>query len=139
MIILTVQNKFAAAENPIYGDSAMKKSTIGAAGALVGVVNILLGAGGGILAVPILKKCGLTQKQAQANAVAVILPLTLISFIIYIKKQYVNFFDSLWIIPFSVLGGLLGTFVFRKLSSSFLKKCFGVFMIWAGIRMLWKL
>lgn len=139
MIIQTMQNKIAAAENPIYGDLAMKKSMVGAAGALVGVVNILLGAGGGILAVPILKKCGLTQKQAQANAVAVILPLTIISFIIYIKKQYVNFFDSLWIIPFSVLGGLLGTFVFRKLSSSFLKKSFGAFMIWAGVRMLWKL
>ncbi len=110
-----------------------------AGGALVGVINILLGAGGGILAVPILKKSGLTQKQAQANAVAVILPLTIISFIIYIKKEYVNFFDSLWIIPFSVLGGLLGTFIFRKLSSAVLKKAFGAFMIWAGIRMLWKL
>lgn len=117
----------------------MKKSTVGAAGALVGLVNVLLGAGGGILAVPILKKCGLTQKQAQANAVAVILPLTIISFIIYIKKQYVNFFDSLWIIPFAVLGALVGTFVFRKLSSSVLKRIFGVFMIWAGVRMLWKL
>ena len=134
-----MQNKIAAAENPILGDSSMKKSTVGAAGALVGIVNVLLGAGGGILAVPILKKCGLTQKQAQANAVAVILPLTIISFIIYIKKQYVNFFDSLWIIPFAVLGALIGTFVFRKLSSSVLKRIFGVFMIWAGVRMLWKL
>ncbi len=117
----------------------MKKSSIGAAGTLVGIINVLLGAGGGILAVPILKKCGLSQKEAQANAVAVILPLTIISFIIYIKKQYVNFFDSLWIIPFSVLGGILGTFVFKKLSSAVLKKVFGAFMVWAGIRMLWKL
>ncbi len=114
----------------------MKKSMLGAAGALVGIINILLGAGGGILAVPILKKNGLTQKQAQANAVAVILPLTIISFIIYIKKDYVNFFNALWI---SVLGGLIGTFVFRKLSSAVLKRIFGAFMIWAGIRMLWKL
>lgn len=117
----------------------MKKSMLGAAGALVGIINILLGAGGGILAVPILKKNGLTQKQAQANAVAVILPLTIISFIIYIKKDYVNFFNALWIIPFSVFGGLIGTFVFRKLSSAVLKRIFGAFMIWAGIRMLWKL
>ena len=86
-----MQNKIAAAENPILGDSSMKKSTVGAAGALVGIVNVLLGAGGGILAVPILKKCGLTQKQAQANAVAVILPLTIISFIIY-KKAICQFF-----------------------------------------------
>lgn len=118
---------------------SMKKSTVGAAGTLIGIINVLLGAGGGLLAVPILKKCGLTQKQAQANAVAVILPLTIISFIIYTKKQYVNFLDSLWIIPFAVLGGLIGTFVFQKLSSTILKKIFGIFMIWAGLRMLWKL
>lgn len=49
------------------------------------------------------------------------------------------FFNALWIIPFSVLGGLIGTFVFRKLSSAVLKRIFGAFMIWAGIRMLWKL
>lgn len=139
MIIQKRQNKSAAAEKPIHGDISMKKSILGAAGALVGIINILLGAGGGILAVPILKKNGLTQKQAQANAVAVILPLTIISFIIYTKKQYVNFFGALWIIPFSILGGLIGTFVFRKLSSTVLKRIFGAFMIWAGIRMLWKL
>ncbi len=91
----------------------MKKSMLGAAGALVGIINILLGAGGGILAVPILKKNGLTQKQAQANAVAVILPLTIISFIIYIKKDYVNFFNALWI-PYSAdLSELLYSESFR--------------------------
>lgn len=120
-------------------ETAMKKLSLGALGVLVGVVNILLGAGGGILAVPILKKCGLDQKQAQANAVAVILPLTLISFILYAKGQYVHFTANAWILPFSCLGAILGAAIFKKLSPRILKKVFAVFMIWAGVRMLWKL
>lgn len=117
----------------------MKKLNLALLGVLVGVVNMLLGAGGGILAVPILKRCGCDQKQAQANAVAVILPLTIISFIIYTKQAYVNFFNKIWIVPFGVVGAVLGTFVFKKLSSAFLRKAFAVFMIWAGVRMLWNL
>lgn len=115
----------------------MKKYSLALLGVLVGLVNILLGAGGGILAVPILKKCGCTQKQAQANAVAVILPLTVISIIIYAKQQYVNFFDTIWIVPLAVGGAVLGTLVFKKLSSEILRKVFALFMIWAGVRMLW--
>lgn len=117
----------------------MKKFKVGALGVPVGVINILLGAGGGILAVPILKKCGLNQKQAQANAVAVILPLTLVSFMLYAKGQYVHFAENAWILPLSALGAILGAAIFKKLSPRFLKKLFAVFMIWAGVRMLWKL
>lgn len=65
----------------------MKKLGLALLGAAVGTVNVLIGAGGGILAVPILKKSGLDQKEAQANAVAVILPLTAISLIIYAKTN----------------------------------------------------
>lgn len=117
----------------------MKKTYIALLGILVGTVNILLGAGGGILAVPFLKKCGLDQKEAQANAIAVILPLTVVSFIVYALKGYVHFTDSAWILPFSAVGAVLGTIIFKKLSPAFLKKVFAVFMIWAGVRMLWKL
>ncbi|MGN0570781.1 MAG: sulfite exporter TauE/SafE family protein [Candidatus Fimenecus sp.] len=117
----------------------MKKISLTLLGVLVGIINILLGAGGGILAVPILKKCGCDQKQAQANAVAVILPLTIFSFIIYAKQDYVNFFQRIWIVPFAAVGAVLGTLVFRKLSSNTLRKVFAVFMIWAGARMLWNL
>ena len=51
-------------------------------GVAVGLVNGVFGAGGGMLAVPLLKKSGLDQKQSHANAVAVILPITVISAIL---------------------------------------------------------
>ena len=65
----------------------MQTVLLALAGGAVGLVNVLIGAGGGILAVPVLKRTGLDQKQAQANAVAVILPLTALSFIIYAKSD----------------------------------------------------
>lgn len=116
----------------------MKKTSAFLLGIPIGALNILLGAGGGMIAVPALKKCGLNQKQAQANAVAVILPLTIISLIIYTKKEYVNFFDSLWILPFAAGGALLGTVGLEKISAPLLKKIFAGFMIWAGVRMFMK-
>lgn len=61
----------------------MKKAKMFIFGILVGAVNSLLGAGGGMVAVPLLRQSGLTQKQAQASSVAVILPLSLISAGIY--------------------------------------------------------
>lgn len=116
----------------------MKKLGLALLGAAVGTVNVLIGAGGGILAVPILKKSGLDQKEAQANAVAVILPLTAVSLIIYAKSEYVNLAGCLWILPFAAAGALLGTLVFKKLTAKTLRRIFGLFMIWAGVRLLWK-
>ena len=105
----------------------------------IGILNILLGAGGGIVAVPLLKKCGCDQKTAQANAVAVMLPLTLISMIIYAKKNYVNFFVSAWIIPFAAVGAWAGTLLLQKIETKTMQKIFGIVLLWAGGRMLWNL
>lgn len=99
---------------------------------------MLFGSGGGIIAVPILKKAGLNQKEAQANAIAVIFPLTIITLIIYFKQGYVNLSDIKYLFPTAALGAIAGTLIFKKLSNRFLKIIFGLFMIWAGVRMLTK-
>ena len=45
-------------------------------GLAIGTVNSVLGAGGGMIAVPMLRKSGMEQNRAQANAVALIMLLT---------------------------------------------------------------
>lgn len=112
--------------------------TIATSGLAIGVVNGLLGAGGGMLAVPFLKKLGLEQKKAHANAVAVILPISILSASLYIIKDYVNLSDALPFIPTGVLGAVLGTFLLKKISPLWLKRIFGGFMIYAGVRLLLK-
>lgn len=117
----------------------MKKYKIMLLGIPIGILNVLLGTGGGIVAVPILKKCGCDQKTAQANAVAVMLPLTVISIIIYAKKNYVNFFVSAWILPVAAVGAWMGTLLMRRIETSVMQKIFAVLLLWAGGRMLWSL
>ena len=105
-----------------------------AAGIFIGVVNGAFGAGGGMLAVPYLKKQGLSQKAAQSNAVAVILPITVFSAAVYAFKGYAKFCDCLIFIPTGLLGAFLGTVIIRRISPTVLRIVFGAFMIYAGIR-----
>lgn len=103
-------------------------------GALIGAVNGLLGAGGGMLTVPILKKMGMPQKAAHKNAVAVILPITAISATLYLLGGRVRLLDAVPFIPLGLVGAALGTLIIKKISPTLLKKIFALFMIWAGVR-----
>ena len=105
-------------------------------GTLIGAVNGCFGAGGGMVAVPLLKKSGLDQKSAHANAIAIILPITVLSAFMYLNGGYVKISDSLSYIPTGLLGSLLGTVFIRKISPLWLKRIFGAFMIYAGVRLL---
>ncbi len=106
------------------------------AGGIIGIINGMLGAGGGMLAVPVLKSLGLEQKKAQANAIAVILPITVLSATLYVMGGNVSLSDALPFIPGGLIGSILGTFIMSRISPKYLKIIFGGFMIWAGIRLL---
>ena len=103
----------------------MKKEIMIFYGFIIGLVNSFLGACGGIICVMILKKQGLEQKQAQANA-------------IYIKNSIVDVNSALIFIPGGIAGSLIGSYILPKVSDKKLKKIFAVFIIWAGIRMIIK-
>lgn len=124
----------------ITGDKMKKKVknfvTISLMGMLIGVVNGCFGAGGGMIAVPMLKKVGLDVKESHANAVAVIFPITVISGIMYLMKGYVKLGDAISFIPTGVLGAVLGTLALKKISPLWLKRIFGGFMVWAGLRLI---
>lgn len=107
-------------------------------GFIIGTINILLGAGGGMLTVPLYKKFGMSQKQAQINAVATILPITIVSAVIYLMNGDVKLSDSyIYLIP-GLFGSGLGTFFIKKISNNTLNIIFSVFMIWAGLRLLFR-
>lgn len=114
----------------------MNKLTLSLLSALTGLVNALLGAGGGLVAVPLFKKQGLSQKQAQASAISVILPLCILSTAVYYYMGYLNFKDALGYIPFGLAGAFIGSKLLKKIPDKILKKLFSVFMIYTGIRML---
>ena len=120
----------------IFGDNVKEKLKNIGGGVIIGVVNGLLGAGGGMLAVPLLKNSGIEQKEAHATSIAVILPLSVISAATYLLKGSVTLSDSIpYLLP-GAIGAVIGAVLLGKISDKWLRRVFGVFMIWAGIRLL---
>ena len=115
-----------------------KKFSTALLGVAIGFINGLLGAGGGMLAVPLLKKYGFSQRAAQQNAIAIILPITAVSAGIYFFKDYVNLNDSYSYLPTGFLGAIIATLLMKKISNKWLKRIFAFFMLYAGVRLLLK-
>lgn len=114
----------------------MKKASDYLFGFFIGLINSLLGACGGILTVAALKRKGLEPKMAHANAVAIILPITIISSIYYLLSGHVQLREAYVFIPFGVIGAIIGGIILPKLPVKFIKKLFSILVIWAGIRMI---
>lgn len=105
-------------------------------GFLIGIINGLLGAGGGMIAVPALKKLGMSQKDAHRNAIAVILPLSVLSAGLYLFRGNVTIGDTLIFIPGGLIGAGVGTLLLKKISPKWLAELFGAFMVYSGVRLL---
>lgn len=116
----------------------MKKATKYLLGFCIGIINSLIGACGGIITVAVLKKDGMSQTDAHANAIAIIFPLTIISAAFYLIKGYTTFSDSLIFIPGGIAGAIIGGILLPKIPQKYLRKIFAVFILWAGIRMIIK-
>ncbi len=114
----------------------MKKVYMYLAGLLSGFANGLFGSGGGVIIVPMLKKAGVEQKKAHSTSLAVILPLSIISALFYLKENSFDFLYALKYLPAGVVGTIIGCLILKKISNKFLKKLFGSLLVIAGLRML---
>ncbi|MEW9124243.1 MAG: sulfite exporter TauE/SafE family protein [Thermotaleaceae bacterium] len=108
-----------------------------ALGFIAGIINGLFGAGGGTLLVPgMFFLLGISQHKAHATAIAVILPLTLVSTYIYVQHGIIAWEVTWRVILGGVIGSFIGARLFSKLSDNLLRKAFGLFMIAAAIRLV---
>lgn len=106
-------------------------------GLLTGICNGLFGAGGGTLLVPAMNHVlKIEQHKAHATAIAIILPLSIISSVFYISKSLVDWNLTLKVVIANVIGGYIGAKILNKFTDGTLKLIFGIFMIIAGIRMV---
>ena len=102
-------------------------------GVAVGAANSLFGGGGGMLAVPLLQKTGLSEKRAHATAILVILPISLVSFLIYAFRGFCNFQV---LIPTAIgvfVGGELGAKLLNKLPVKAVNLSFAALQLFAGV------
>ena len=116
--------------------SAKKKWILIAFSVLCGFVNGFLGGGGGVIVVTLLLVVvQLNQKYAQATALLVILPLTVVSAIVYIVKGSVDWLPTLYVTLGVVVGGIVGALLLSKLKSNVAKIIFAIILIAGGVKM----
>lgn len=118
----------------------MKRKTLRLAvsGLLAGAANGLLGAGGGMILVPLLTGwCQLGDKKSFATALAIILPLCLVSLGVYCMGGALDFPLALPYLIGGFAGGLLGGLLFRRVSAAFLHRALGAVILFGGVRLLW--
>lgn len=106
-------------------------------GSLAGIVNGLFGGGGGMIVVPmlvfLLKK---QPKVAHATAIMIILPLSVVSGIIYALFGSFDVSKGISTSIGVIIGGVIGALLLKKLSSKKIVIIFSIVMLIAGVKML---
>lgn len=105
-------------------------------GALAGIVNGLLGSGGGIILVPLfLSWIKLEGKKAFATSVSVTLPLSLATMAVcYFNGDVPPFSKALPYLIGGGVGGILAGSLLKKLSVVWLRRIFGALLIIGGVK-----
>ena len=106
-------------------------------GSVAGICNGLLGGGGGMIVVPmltyVLKK---ENHVSHATAILIILPMSIISGVLYLILGSFDFETGLPTTLGVIVGGVVGAFLLKKISSKGLTILFSVVMMTAGVKML---
>ena len=108
-----------------------------AAGIATGIANGFFGGGGGMILVPLLvHRCGLSQRQAFATSVAVILPLCMLSSVIYWLRGGLELTVALPYLTGGFIGGWISGKIFKKINMVWLRRLFSLFILYGGVNAL---
>lgn len=118
----------------------LKKTRTRAAicGAAAGAINGLLGAGGGIILIPLFSKwLKLPKRETFATALGVMLPLAAVSAVSYLITGVEVQLSQLW--PYllgGAAGGYIGGRLIKKIPIRLLRLLFAAILIYGGVRSL---
>lgn len=114
----------------------IKIISISGVGFLAGIISGLLGAGGGIIVVPSLMMLGLERKKSHVASICIMLPICIVSSIMYLKSEAVSVSQAMPYIPAGIAGAFAGSFLLSYIDQNILKKIFACLSIWAGFRLI---
>ena len=114
----------------------MKKALIGI---VAGFLSGLFSAGGGLVLVPmftyVLK---LEEKEARATTLFCILPMVILTAVIYNRNNFINWSLGIKCAIGGILGGFIGGKLLNKISDKYLQIFFIAFLFYAGINIFFK-
>ena len=106
-------------------------------GVIAGFVNAIFGGGGGMLVVPAMQYClGVEERKAHASAIAVILPLSIVSAIVFAMRGTYDLTTGIAVSCGATVGGVIGALLLRKVPKAVLSILFYGVMIYVGVRYL---
>lgn len=106
-------------------------------GVVAGFLNGLFGGGGGMVVVPMLTfMLKREQKKAHATAILIILPMSIVSGLLYASGKTLEPSVALPVSVGVTAGGILGALALKKLSSKWVGIIFSIAMAAAGLKML---
>ena len=106
-------------------------------GLVIGIVNGFFGGGGGMICVPLLEKIlKIDNKKSHSTALAIMLPITLFSIIVYLLKISIDWYKMGIVAGGFVVGGLIGAILLKNLSGKVIRFIFILVILAAGIRLL---
>ncbi len=106
-------------------------------GLAAGAVNGLFGGGGGMAAVPLLRRwCGLEERRAFADCVALILPLCALSAAVCALRGQLDWALAWPYLLGGAAGGFLGGRTFGRVPVRWLRRIFAAFLLYGGVRYL---
>lgn len=106
-------------------------------GGCAGAVNGLLGAGGGMVLVPLLTAISkIEDEKVFPASVSIILPISIVSLLGSRGLAEINFHSVLPYLIGSTAGGLLCGFLGKKIPTKWLHRFLGIVILWGGIRYL---
>lgn len=105
-------------------------------GAASGLLNGLFGAGGGMIAVPMLEQDGLPARKAHATSLAVIAPLSLLSGALYLYNGQMELGDAWGFLLPGLIGAALGGWLLPRIKTVWLHRVFGILVLFAAGRLL---
>ena len=106
-------------------------------GSLAGAVNGFLGSGAGVVFVSVLlSNYHLSQKQSRATALIIVLPLAVVSCVVYLIAGYVDWKTTLWVTLGVTVGGVVGAVALSNLNNKIVKLIFALLLIAGGVKMM---
>lgn len=103
---------------------------------IIGLLNGLFGAGGGVVAVPVLRGAGMREDEAHATSISITFPLAVMSGLLYLQKQSFQLGEAVPYLPGAALGSLAGAWLLPRISGVWLRRIFGAVVVFSALRLL---
>lgn len=104
---------------------------------LTGFISGFFGAGGGLLLVPFfVHYLKIDEVKSRANVILIILSLVIISGLVYMKNDQIDYHLGIKCAIGGIIGSIIGSKLLEKLEKKVLNILFIIFLIYSGLKIV---